>query len=1088
MFAEEKTREIQRIHCAVKFLRLVMIPGRLSFCFICCFLLFTYFFSPFCRAAQDVKFQHLTLREGLPNESIHCIIKDSQGFMWFGSDDGLIRYDGYHYRVFRHDPDDPRTISGNGVYALYEDKDGFIWIGTDNAGLNKFDPRTEIFIRYVHDNGKPDSLSDNTNVAIIPAESGGLWLSSRNGLNKFDPETETFTHYFHDPDDDNSLSHNSIFTLYQDRDGFLWIGTWVAGLNRFDPKTKKFTRYQHDPQDPLSISSNLISAIYEDSYGDLWVGTSRGGLNKFDRKTQKFKRYVHNPDDPDSLGGIWVLGLTEDKDGRLWVGTNGGGLNRYDRKKDSFVRYQHDTNDEFSLCGNNIWSLYYDPTGALWIGTTQSGVSTLNLNRKNFYHIWKRPGQENSLISNNVTAIMEDRSGDLWFGTTQGLSQYNPLTKMYTQYRHDPENPGSLTADSVFSLFEDREGDFWIGLYSAGLDLFDKSTGRVVKNISDPHDAHDPTDPHTLIWDSVSVIYQDSTDSIWFGTHGYGADRYDKQTGLFEHFVPDPNDPHSLGEGTINDILEDREGYLWFATYRRGLSRLDSESDRFTIFDRDPADSGSLSSSLAWCLYEDKKGVLWVGTDNGLDKFDRAGGKFTHYRKMNGLPGNKVLGILEDNQGYLWLSTNSGISRFDPLGESFNNFDLTDGLQGNLFNRFSYYKARDGRLYFGGGNGVTAFYPEEIVENPTVPPVVFTDFKISNQPISIGRNSILKQAINYTDALTLTYEDSVISFEFAALNYNSPEKNQYKYRLEGFEENWNLVDSDHRYVTYTNLPAGEYILRVKGSNDDAVWNEQGASIRITVLPPWWRTLWFRSAVIIGLLALIVAGFHFRFRAIQIRQRILERQVEERTAELHENQRVLSTLIGNIPGMVFRCQNDEHFTMKFISQAAEKITGYKPDQLINNHLVAYADLIHRDDRDYVYSDIQNSLAAGQGFRLTYRILDKHGDIKWVWVQGQGVYDDQGQLMGLEGLINDVTQNKIEEEERERLVNELQVLLKEVKTLRGFIPICAHCKKIRDDAGYWQRLEKYIEERTDTQFSHGICPECAEKLYPGFLKKE
>lgn len=1033
-------------------------------------------------AAGEIRFDRIGPREGLPSSSIYAVIRDRRGFMWLGTSEGLIRYDGYDFMQFQHDPDDPSSISGDGVYALYEDEDGYIWIGTDNAGLNKFDPETQTFKLYRNDPLDPSGLSDDTNISIIPAASGGLWISSRKGLHLFDPQKETFTHFKHDPNNPASLSGDSIFTLYEDRQGILWVGTWTEGLNRYDPASGSFTRYQHAADDPDGLSSNMISAIFEDSAGDFWVGVSRGGLHKLDRTTGKFKRYIHDPDDPHTIGGPWVLGVVEDGAGNVWVGTNGGGLNKYDREHDRFIRYRHNANDPYSVGSDKIWTIYYDREDLLWVGTLDAGLSKADLSPKSFHHIRRRPGEADSLIDDNVTALFEDRDGMVWIGTRNGLSGYDPESGRCTHFKHDKNDPDSLPEDNIFSIFEDRDGDFWIGLYSKGIARLDRSTGKVVQVLSDPSAAHDASDPHKPIWDSVSVIHQDRTGAIWFGTWGYGADRYDKKTGLFRHFTADPGNPRSLGENTINDVYEDRYGALWFATYRKGLSLFHPETQDFTVYNHDPEDPGSLSSPLAWCIFEDSSGRFWVGTDNGLNLFNRADETFTSYRSKHGAPGNKIFGVLEDDDGFLWLSTSQGLSRFDPENETFTNYDRADGLPNDQFNKFAFLKTVDGRLYFGSGAGVTVFDPREIKSNPFVPPVVLTSFYLFNKPAPIGPGEILEKAIDYVDGLTLRYKENVVSFEFAALSFTAPEKNRYSYMLEGFEKNWNEVDGARRTAAYTSLPGGEYVLRVRGSNNDQIWNNEGVSIRVTVLPPWWGTWWFRSAAA-ALLVFVLYGLYLqRMRTVRKYNRELERKVTIRTADLAETTRRLQTLLSNLPGMAYRCLADEKRTMEFVSSGVDAVCGYAAPDLTLNGRIALGDLILKEDRRRVAEVLQDAIQNKKPYEAAYRIKDAQGNLRWMWEQGVGVFGRDDDLQALEGIVMDISMLKHSEAEREKLINELKTALAEVKTLQGFIPICANCKKVRDDKGYWSQVEDYISKHSEAVFSHGICPDCIRDMYP------
>jgi streptogramin lyase len=461
----------------------------------------------------------------------------------------------------------------------------------------------------------------------------------------------------------------------------------------------------------------------------------------------------------------------------------------------------------------------------------------------------------------------------------------------FTHYRSDPSNPRSLSHNSVLSIVEDQLGMMWFGTLARGLDRFDHQTGQFI------HYQNDPDDPQSLSHNIVRSLYVDSEETLWVGTFGGGLNRFDSQEEKFIRYQHDPDDPSTLSDNTVMAILEDNFRELWIGTLG-GLNRFDRGTGEFVRYNHDPNDQNSLSHDNAVSLFEDQAGVLWIGTNGGgLNKFDRQNEQFIHYTEVNGLPSGTVMGITEDDQGYLWLSTSQGLSKFDPHFETFRNYDTYDGLQGNQFNFNSLHKSGSGELFFGGVNGFNSFYPANIQNNAYVPPVVITDFQLANKPVDIGPDSVLQKSILETDKLALSYEDQVISFEFAALNYMSPEKNRYRYTLEGFDEEWTEVGSDRRFVTYTNLDPGEYVFRVIGSNNDGIWNEEGASINITIIPPWWDTAWFRGLALLLLVGLIFGTYRWRVRNVETRSQELEAQVVEKTYELNERVKELNCLYG-----------------------------------------------------------------------------------------------------------------------------------------------------------------------------------------------
>jgi len=846
----------------------------------------------------DLQFQHLTTADGLSEGRVWDIIQDRQGFMWFTSWDGLNRYDGYEFKIYKQELDNPNSPGGEGFWTLTQDQDGMIWAGSHTGGgLSRFDPTTEQWQRYQHDPDDPNSLSSNVVYDILEDHTGVLWIATDGGLNRFDGETENglsgFTRFQNDPDDPDSLISNNILSLYEDRSGMLWVGTDGSGLNRFDRETGKFVLYQYDSDDPTSLGNNRISDIHEDSSGVLWIGTYGGGLNRFEPDSRTFVRYLHHPDEPRSLSNDTVTNILDDPSGGLWISTFGGGLNRYHPESDDFTSSQNDSSDINSLNNNSLTALFLDRLGTLWVGTGGSGVDKLNPYSQAFTSIRQKPVDPNSLSNNDVRAIVEDPSGNWWIGTWGGgLNHYNPQTETFTAYSNDPGDPNSLGNNRVFSLFENRDGKLWIGLATDGLSRLDSELDDGTSRFTNFE--NDPMSPQSIANIGVTAIYQDSLGILWVGTWSGGLTAFDNKTededARFKNYQHDTEDPNSIGEGGIWTIYEDPADRLWIGTGGGGLCRFERQSETFACYVHDPENVHSLSNNTVWAIHPSEDGSLWLGTSGGLNRFSPQTEQFTHYTTADGLPHDTVVGILEespaskDGWGTLWLSTLGGLSSFNIQTDSFHNYDVWDGLPGRVFNMAA-IKTSSGRMLFGGQDGLVAFYPQDVKVNQYPPPVWITSFALSNEAILPGDDSILLRSISVTDKLNLNYDDRIFSFEFVALDYTAPEKNRYRYMLEGFDETWVEVGSDRRFATYTNLDPGNYIFHVIGANGDGIWNETGASIAITITPPWWETTWFRvglGVLVIGLLAL---GYRRRIRNLQTRSRELEVQVAQRTQEL-----------------------------------------------------------------------------------------------------------------------------------------------------------------------------------------------------------
>lgn len=825
---------------------------------------------------SDMRFEQFSSKHGLAQGTVGTILQDSRGFMWFGTRGGLNRYDGYKFEVYKNRPDDPYSLSSNSVYTLYEDHPGILWIGTGN-GLNKFGHRTERFTVYIHDPDDPNSISGNNVWSIVEDKSGTLWIGTRDGgLNRFHRETNQFIRYRNDPDDPHSLSNNYVETIFVDHRGILWIGT-ANGLNKgvlLDSETLKFTCYKHNPVDPDSLSGNHVRSIYEDFTGTLWIGTRYSGLNKFDPETGRFTRYRYSHKDPHSLGKGPVWTIYEDRQKTLWIGIYGGGLNRFDRENNRFIRYVHDPANPHSLCGNMVEAIYEDNLGALWIGTWDTGVSRFDGGASKFRLYQHDPNNPNSLSDRHVRSICEDPNAIdrvFWISTLQGgLNRFDRATGTWSHYRHDPGNANSPGSDELMAIYADSTGVLWISAWQKGLDKFNPKTGKFTRY------THHKNNSNSLSNNEIRSITEHPNGVLWLGTSS-GLNKFETAGETFTRYLHDPLNPGSLGKGYCETVYADKSGIIWIGNRGGGLNRFDPGTGIFTHYYHDADNPDSLSDNDVWTVHEDTSGFLWLGTSGGLNKFDPFSETFRHYRETDGLPSDSVRSILEDDQGYLWLGTRGGgLSKFDPKKETFRNYDVDDGLQGNEFPANVAYKSGSGELFFGGGSGLNAFYPGEVADSTFIPPVVLTDFKLFNKSVPIGgKDSPLKQHIDETGHIILSYRQSVFSFEFAALNYRSPKKNRYAYKMENFETEWNYVDYTRRFATYTNLPPAGYMFRVIASNNDGVWNEKGKAIKITITPPWWQTWWFRAFVLAAILFFILTVYKIRTYALRKRSKELE---------------------------------------------------------------------------------------------------------------------------------------------------------------------------------------------------------------------
>ena len=876
---------------------------------------------------NELRFDHITTERGLSNNSVNCIFQDRAGFLWFGTQDGLQKYDGYQFTTFRHDPGDSTSLSNNLVHAIYEDRAGVMWIGTRGGGLNRFDRESQTFTSFTYDFDDPTSIGGDQVMTIYEDRDGILWVGTRGGgLNRLDRASGTFVRIgpqHADPETGQTLGSPFVKSILDDSAGNLWVATENGGLHRFDRNTKTNHVYGRDPGDPTSLGSDAVFALFEDRLGVLWVGTADAGLKAYDRKSDSFTHYRHDPNEPTSLSDDYVHGIHEDASGTVWVGTEGGGLNRLHRGSNSFTRYVNDVADASSLSNNRITSIYEDRSSVLWIGTYGGGINRYSPWQSRFTTIGFDPGGSDGLSDYSVHSIHEDRDGILWVGTWHGgLTRFDRSTKQFTHFFGVWD---SLQVHSVRAIHEDRSGTLWIGTDEMGLHRFDRRRHSFDRLLLFPHEPD--------VGQSIWRIFEDDRGTLWVGTNN-GLYTVDLATGQVGHLVPRERGDKPRVQSFVRAIAQDEAGAIWIGA-RDGLFRLDRDTQTFTQFVHDTSDPTSLSHDVVLAIVPDHTGALWIGTERGLNKLPdptaaavRAGrAVFTRFGLGSGLPNDVIYGILEDGNGHLWLSTNEGLSQFDPLVGSFRNFDVSDGLQSHEFNQQAYHKSRSGELFFGGINGLNAFFPDSISLNTHVPPVVITSISKLGERIYSGDNG--------APTITLKHSDKYISFEFAALDFANPSKHRYAYRLEGFDDDW-IDAGSNRNATYTNLDPGEYVFRTRGSNNDGIWNDEGETVLVRVHPPWWGTMWAYAAyAILGIASFVVADRVHRRRAfVRAQNRARQRELEQ----ARELERAYNSL-------------------REAKEAAESANRAKSEFLANmshelrtplNGILGYAQILARDD--------------------------------------------------------------------------------------------------------------------------------------------
>lgn len=826
-------------------------------------------------AQVPVKFTHLTNAQGLSQSTVYSIYKDKYGFMWFGTGDGLNRYDGYKFTVYRSDPKNPHTLRSNQVNVIMEDKEGNLWVGTNNGSLSLYDRDKDHFINFIADEKNPHALSNGNVNSIFEDSYGNFWVGTYKGLNQFDHKTKRSVQYKSIPGNNKSILGDEIQCIYQDSKGHLWVSTANA-LNLFDYKTKTFTRFPCIESDTSTFKFKLIKGMVEDKKGRLWFASS-GGISYLNRANGQFVNYRHQDGNPNSLAHDITYSIIAEGSDTLWVGTEYG-LSLMRISTGTFTNFRNDPADENSLATNSTRALFLDDQKVFWVATFTGGINKYDRNLSQF-NSFKSGNSNASLSFRVVTSFAERQDGRVWVGTDGGgLNLFDPATNKFTHFKHDRNNKNGLAINSVLTVMQSKKTPYlWIGTYGKGVERLDPVTG-VFKHYPQGNGPENVSDF------AVYALLEDRRGNIWVGMNGGGVNIIDGKTGkVTTRYLPDTIGGKSISGNVVRCFYEDAEGQIWIGTYSMGISVYNPATQKFRYY----SDSNSrLSNAVIYSIAGDHEGNIWVGTlGGGINKFDKKTGQFTAYTEKDGLCNNLVNKVIEDDKGYIWISTNNGLSRFDPKRNSFKNYTLFNGLQSYEFVLGSGMKTSNGQIYFGGINGFNVFDPSYMPDNKYTPHVLITGLQLFNKPVMPGaKESVLQQSILDTKAITLNHHQSVITIEFAALSYTASERNQYAYRLQGFDKEWNYVGAN-RAATYTNLDPGEYIFQVKASNNDGLWNETPTSIKIIITPPFWATWWFRTLAVLFLAGAILSVYRIRINAIKHQKEMLEQEVMERTAEV-----------------------------------------------------------------------------------------------------------------------------------------------------------------------------------------------------------
>ncbi len=843
------------------------------------FFLVILIIPPVSRAqAPRLKFKHITNEEGLSNSTIEIIFQDHRGFMWFGTRDGLNRFDGYQMVVYKNDPNNVASISDGYITYIYEDRNKTLWIGTIN-GLNRFDPAKNTFTRFQHSAANRASLSSNHITCISEDKKGRLWITTLGGgINLFNPAANTFMAFRHHAVNPNSLNNDNVNFLLEDSRENCWVGT-ADGLQLFDRETQHFTPV------PIAVNENSpqnysIRVIKEYKPGSLLLGTSDNGLILFNSQLNTFRQYQHTITDASSLSSNLIRSILVSRYGTIWTGSVNGGLDLFDPVSGRFFNYQNKPDDPLSLSQRTVSALFEDNQGNMWIGTHRGGINLYMPNTEKFT-LYRQEPNNNSLSYNDVKTFCEDRDGNIWIGTDGGgLNVFNPKKNSFIHYKYDPFNATTIGSNEVLDIMEDSEGAIWVGTWGGGISLYNKGTNNFTRFVNIPSRTESISSSYT------QKIFEDSKKNLWVATYFGGLNLFNRKTRQFTRVTQGRNNQSTLQGNNIVSINEDAEGNIWIGTDDGGLNCLNSATGEFTHYFNNEEKKPDLR-----VIFTDSKGRLWVG-QKGLYLFKPQQNKFVLYTTKAGLGDEFIKGITEDSQGNFWIATSNGITQFNPQSFAFRKYNTADGLQGLEFEANAFLKTKNGQMLFGGVNGFNIFYPQHITINTFVPPVYVTDFRLYDKKIAPAENgSPLQKDISLTGKITLVYRQSTFSFGFAALNYTASENNQYAYMLENWDKNW-IDAGKEKKAAYTNVSPGHYVFRVKASNNDGVWNDTGTSIDVIITPPFWATWWFRLLVIVGIASGILLAYRFK-RKLEI-QKLEEQQKEE----MHQSQLQFFTNISH----------------------------------------------------------------------------------------------------------------------------------------------------------------------------------------------
>jgi PAS domain S-box-containing protein len=971
----------------------------------------------------DVNFEHITLEDGLSQSSVNVIFQDSYGFIWFGTQDGLNKYDGYSFTIYTPIFNDSTSISDNQIWAITEDKDKNLWIGT-YGGLNKFIREKDIFQRFTYNKNKSNSIANNQIRALYIDNENLLWIGTKNGLDILNIASGIFTHYKSNILDTNSISENYIRGFCVDNYDRMWILTDNEGANIFNKEKNNFIRYN-------LLNAKDTRSILLDSSEQLWIGTKTNGLYKI-LFTDENNSIVHKIENYPLNN---VLSIIEDNQGIMWLSSIDG-LVRYDETINEFIKYTVDVNNPKSLNDNYIWTIFEDNTGIIWLGTFAGGICKYDKSKNKFTHYQINSKETDLIISNFIRSFTTDHEGNIWVGSKGGLFKFvfNEKLKIYEQVEFKTSN--KLKDNYIREIVTDTLGNIWIATNSEGLAYLDLS-----KKVPDYTFYRNDPNANSLSSNNLRTIYIDKQQNLWIGTTDSGFDKayYENGKIKFENFKQ--NDYNNLTDNYIRAIFQDSDSIYWIGTENGGLNKFDYKNKIFTDY-QFISEKNSISSNSVTNIHEDSNGNLWLGTyGGGLNLFKKDEEKFHTFNKENGFTNNVIYGILEDSNKNLWISTNFGLVKFNINNFEYSVYKIWDGLQSNEFNTGAFYKTAKGEMIFGGINGFNIFYPENVKYNTYVPEIVLTDFKIFNKSISPKDSvHIIEKSITYLDKIELNYTQNIITIEFSALHFSNPENNQFKYKMEGIDDNWTIVKNKN-YATYTHLPPGEYTFIVTSSNCDGIWSNKEKKLIIKITPPFSDTLLFKILIVVTLILIIVLVFITRTSRLKKQKLELEKQVLIRTKEIfeqkakileineelgHRNNEIseksellahrnsellkLSLVASNTKNSIMIM--NENAEIEWVNEGFTQLYGLTFDQLIEKFGKNMRNLSVKANIDELIIRCSKSNQV-----INYESYVNRKDIKKLWVQTtlSPVTDSNNKVIKIIAIESDISDLKFAEQE-------------------------------------------------------------------------